>query len=52
MKTLQQEITRSDINDKAAQIEDKKKKIEADKQAIEDAEEELRKSGGDPGWAR
>jgi chromosome segregation ATPase len=52
MKTLQQGLTRSDINDKTAEIDKMKSQIEADQQAISDAEEELRKSGGDPGWAR
>jgi hypothetical protein len=52
MKTMQQGLTRSDINDKTAAIETKKKQIEADKQAITDAEDDLRKAGGDPGWAR
>jgi hypothetical protein len=52
MKTLQQGLTRSDINDKTAQIDKMKSQIEADQQAISDAEEELRRSGGDPGWAR
>jgi chromosome segregation ATPase len=52
LKTLQQETTRGDINKKTADIEKQKKKIEADKQAIADAEDELRKSGGDSGWAR
>jgi hypothetical protein len=51
-KTLQQETTRGDINKKTADIEKQKKKIEADRQAIADAEDELRKSGGDSGWAR
>jgi len=51
-KALQQETTRSDINKKTADIEKKKKKIEADRQAIADAEDELRKSGGDIGWSR
>lgn len=51
-KTLQQETTRGDINKKTADIEKQKKKIEADKQAISDAEDDLRKSGGDSGWAR
>jgi hypothetical protein len=37
---------------KVADIDAKKKQVETDKQAIADAEEELRKSGGDPGWAR
>lgn len=52
MKGMQQGYTRSDINDKTAKIDDKKKQIEADQQAISDAEDELHKSGGDPGWAR
>jgi hypothetical protein len=51
-KTLQQETTRGDINKKTTDIEKQKKKIEADKQAISNAEDELRKSGGDSGWAR
>jgi hypothetical protein len=51
-KGLQQELTRSDINNKTAAIDAKQKAIEADQQAIDDAEEDLRKSGGDSGWAR
>jgi hypothetical protein len=52
VKGMQQDLTRSDINDKTAQIDAKQKQIQADQQAISDAEDELRKSGGDPGWAR
>ena len=52
VKGLQQGLTRSDINEKTAEIDKMKAQVEADKQAIDDAEEELRKSGGDPGWAR
>ncbi len=52
MKGMQQGYTRSDINEKTAKIDDKKKQIEADQQALSDAEEELRRSGGDIGWAR
>jgi hypothetical protein len=37
---------------KVSDIDAMKKQIEADQQAISDAEDELRKSGGDPGWAR
>jgi hypothetical protein len=51
-KGLQQELTRSDINNKTAAIDAKQKAIEADQQAIDDAEDDLRKSGGDSGWAR
>lgn len=52
VKGMQQSVTRSDINDATAKIEAKKKDIDADQQAISDAEDALRKSGGDPGWAR
>jgi hypothetical protein len=52
VKAMQQELTRSDINDKTAKIAAKQKEIDADKQAISDAEDDLRKAGGDSGWAR
>jgi|SRR5271168_396526 len=52
MQAMQQGYTRGDINGKTADIDAKKKQVEADQQAIDDAEEELRKSGGDPGWAQ
>jgi chromosome segregation ATPase len=35
-----------------AAIDAKKTQIEADQQAISDAEDALRRAGGDPGWAR
>ena len=52
VKSMQQGYSRSDINEKTDKIEAKKKTIEADNQAISDAEEELQRAGGDPGWAR
>jgi hypothetical protein len=52
VKAMQQNLTRSDINTKTAKIEEKKKEVEADKQALSDAEDQLRRSGGDVGWAR
>ncbi len=52
VKAMQQGYSRSDINEKTDKIEAKKKVIEADQQAISDAEEELQRAGGDPGWAR
>ena len=52
VKSMQQGYSRSDINEKTDKIEAKKKTIEADEQAITDAEEELQRAGGDPGWAR
>jgi hypothetical protein len=52
VQAMQQELTRSDINAKTAKIATKQKEIEADQQAISDAQDDLRQSGGDPGWAR
>ena len=52
MKALQQQLTRDDINKKTAAIDAKTQAIQADQQAIDDAEDALRKSGGDSGWAR
>jgi len=51
-KALMQQHDRSDINDKSSKIDAKKKEIEDLKQQISDMEDELRKAGGDPGWAR
>lgn len=50
-KQMQQQLTRDDINKKTAAIEKKKQDVAADQQAISDAEDALRKAGGDPGWA-
>ena len=47
-----QQHDRSDINDKTAKIDAKKKEIDSHNQQLSDLEDELRKSGGDPGWAR
>lgn len=52
MKAMQQELTRDDINKKTSAIDAKAQQIKADQQAIDDAEDALRKSGGDSGWAR
>ncbi len=51
-KALMQQHDRSDINDKTAKIDAKKQQIEALKKQQSDMEDQLRKSGGDPGWAR
>jgi hypothetical protein len=51
-KAMQQGYTRGDINDKTADIDKMQAQVDADRRAIADAEDELRKSGGDPGWAR
>lgn len=42
----------TEYNQKVAGIDAKKKQVEADQQAISDAEDALRKSGGNSGWSR
>jgi hypothetical protein len=51
-KQLQQQLTRSDIDKKTAEINAATQQVAADQKAIDDAETDLRASGGDPGWAR
>lgn len=51
-KALMQSYNRSDISEKTAKIDAKKKEVDDLKQRISDMEDQLRKSGGDPGWAR
>ena len=52
MKGMQQGLSQQEVSDKTAKIDAKKKDIAADKQAIDDADSDLRKAGGDPGWER
>ena len=51
-KAMKEQYSREDINKKAAKIDAKQKEIAALKQQWDDMEDQLRKSGGDPGWAR
>jgi hypothetical protein len=51
-KALTEQYTRKDVNEKDTKIEAKKQEIAQMKQHIADMEDELRKSGGDSGWAR
>jgi DNA repair exonuclease SbcCD ATPase subunit len=51
-KALMEQNSRKDINDKNAKIDQKKQEIANLKKQLDDMEDELRKSGGDPGWAR
>ncbi len=51
-KAMTQQNTRADIKEKQAKIDAKRKELDQLRQALSDLEDQLRKSGGDPGWAR
>lgn len=51
-KAMAQSYSRSDIVGKQKAIDTKQKQLDADEQALANLEDELRKAGGDPGWAR
>jgi chromosome segregation ATPase len=51
-KAMTQQNTRADINAINAKIDAKKAELAQLKQGLDDLEDQLRKSGGDPGWAR
>jgi hypothetical protein len=51
-KALSEQYTRKDVVEKDAAIQAKKDEIAKLKQHISDMEDDLRKSGGDAGWAR
>jgi chromosome segregation ATPase len=51
-KAMMEQNSRGEINDKTAKIAAKKKELEQLKQQLDDMETELRKAGGDPGWAQ
>jgi hypothetical protein len=51
-KALSEGYTRKDINEKDTKIAAKKDEIAKAQQALSDLEDDLRKSGGDPGWSR
>jgi hypothetical protein len=51
-KALSEQYSRKDISEKDTKIEAKKQEVAQMKQRIADLEDALRKSGGDPGWAR
>ena len=48
---MKQQYSRADLDKTQSQIDAKKQAVEKDKQAISDLEDELRRSGGEPGWA-
>ena len=51
-KAMKEQNSRGEINDKTAKIDAKKKELEQLKRQLDDMETDLRKSGGDPGWAQ
>ena len=51
-KAMTQQNSRGDIKEKQAKIDAKKKELDQLRQALSDLEDDLRKSGGNPGWAR
>jgi len=51
-KAMQQQYSRKDVNDTQAKIDAKKQEIAQLQQQLSDMEDQLKQSGGDPGWAR
>ncbi len=51
-KALREQFDRADINKKTAKIDAKRQELDQLAQGLADLEDQLRKSGGDPGWAR
>ena len=51
-KAMNEQFTRKEINEKNEKIAAKQKEIAALRQQLSDMEDEVRRSGGDPGWAR
>lgn len=51
-KAMKEQNNRAEINEKTAKIDAKKKELEGLRQQLDDMEAELRKAGGDPGWAQ
>jgi hypothetical protein len=50
-KALFEQNNRKEVNENRAKIEAKKQEIDQLKKSLSDMEDELRKAGGDPGWA-
>ena len=48
---MREQFSRQDLTDTKTKIDDKTAAVAQDKQAISDLEDDMRKSGGEPGWA-
>ena len=51
-KAMKEQNNREEINAKTAKIAEKKKGLDQLRQQLDDMETDLRKAGGDPGWAQ
>lgn len=51
MASLKQDYSRKDLNDAKAKIDDLTARVAQDKTDISNLEDELRRAGGEPGWA-
>lgn len=51
MASLKQEYSRQDLNDSKTKIDQLAATVEQDKADISNLQDELRRAGGDPGWA-
>ncbi|HKW89591.1 MAG TPA: hypothetical protein VJN21_12635 [Candidatus Acidoferrales bacterium] len=51
-KAMKQSYSSDDVNKKQQAIDKKQKEIQADQQALSNLQDDLRKAGGDPAWAR
>lgn len=51
-KAMKQSYSNDDVFKKQQAIDKKQKEIQADQQALSNLQDELRKAGGDPSWAR
>ena len=51
-KAMTQQNSRADVNAITAKIDAKKKELDQLRQGLDDLEDQLRNSGGNPGWAR
>jgi hypothetical protein len=51
-KAMNEQLHRTEINEKDSQIAQKKQEVAQQKQKISDLEDDLRRSGGEIGWAR